>query len=336
MIMKHRAVIMRQIALLFIAMAALAMAVPALAEEEDVFLSDLVPLYENNVHECLQFNTVYWQPDIVIDGVIYEKGLGMHAPAPGARPNPNCTYFQDVGHISARGTVAWTLDGAYETFLSRIALAEQNGAEFSSDGVIFRVYLDGKLIYDSRVVLFSTPPIDIALDISGGATLVLEVDARSSHFADHSVWANARLRPGVIEMAVDIKPQSCPNPLNVNDKGVSPVAILGTQKFDVTKVDVATIKLEGVSPLRSALEDMATPFLPFSGKKKVTDCSDKGPDGFSDLTLKFDNQAVVAALGPVSDGEVRVLKLTGNLKPELGGTSIVGEDVVVIRKKGKK
>lgn len=98
-------------------------------------------------------------------------------------------------------------------------------------------------------------------------------------------------------------------------------------------VDPASVKLEGVSPLRWALEDVATPFLPLSGKTVATDCTTAGPDGFLDLTLMFDNQAVAAALGPVIDGEVRVLHLTGNLKPQFGSTSIAGEDVVVILKK---
>ncbi len=44
------------------------------------------------------------------------------------------------------GTAAWDLAGAYEAFLGRIGLAEQNWAEFSSDGLIFRVYLDKKLV----------------------------------------------------------------------------------------------------------------------------------------------------------------------------------------------
>jgi hypothetical protein len=44
---------------------------------------------------------------------------------------------------------------------------------------------------------------------------------------------------------------------------------------------------------------------------------------------------VVADLGEVNDGDVLVLQLTGNLKEEFGGTAIVGEDVVVILKKGK-
>jgi hypothetical protein len=136
-----------------------------------------------------------------------------------------------------------------------------------------------------------------------------------------------------IEVPVDIKPQSCPNPLNTNAQGVLPVAILGTATFDVTKIDVATVKLAGVSPLRSALEDVATPFVPFIGKMAPFDCTVAGPDGFLDLTLKFDNQAVVAALGTVTDGEVLVLKLTGKLLPAFGGTPIAGEDVVVIQKK---
>ncbi len=134
-----------------------------------------------------------------------------------------------------------------------------------------------------------------------------------------------------IKVAVDIHPQSCPNPLNVGSQGVLPAAILGTATFDVTQMDVATVRLEGVPPLRSALEDVATPFVPFTGKKKDSDCTAEGPDGLLDLTLKFDTQAVVAALGPVTDGEVRVLKLTGTL---LDGTPIVGEDVVVILEKG--
>lgn len=134
-----------------------------------------------------------------------------------------------------------------------------------------------------------------------------------------------------LPVPVDIKPQSCPNPLSVTDRGVLAVAILGTEDFDVTQVDPATVQLEGVSPIRWAMdEDLATPFEPYIGKADAYDCNDWGPDGFMDLTLKFSNQEVVAALGSVMDGEVRVLRLTGNLLPEFDGTPILGEDVVVV------
>jgi hypothetical protein len=138
--------------------------------------------------------------------------------------------------------------------------------------------------------------------------------------------------PPEIEVPVDIHPTSCPNPLNTGSKGVIPVAILGTDTFDVTQVDPATVMLEGVSPLRWSLEDVATPFVPYTGKELKCDCTTLGPDGYMDLVFHFNTQAVVAAIGPVSKGDVLVLQLTGNLKAEFGGTPIAGEDVMVVVK----
>lgn len=136
---------------------------------------------------------------------------------------------------------------------------------------------------------------------------------------------------------VDVKPTSCPNPLNVKSKGVLPVAILGMEDFDVEQVDPASVRLEGVAPLRWALEDVATPFEPFIGKEDCfEDCTTEGPDGYLDLTLKFKTQEIIAALGEVSHGTCLVLALTGNLKENFESMPFVGEDVVWILKKGKK
>ncbi len=116
-----------------------------------------------------------------------------------------------------------------------------------------------------------------------------------------------------IEVAVDIKPYSCPNSLNVNSRGVLPVAILGTADFDVTMIDIPSVLLEGVSPLRWDYTE--------------------GSDGMLDLTYKFDMQEVVEALGEVLDGEFVVLVLTGVLADDYGATPIVGGDEVRILKK---
>jgi hypothetical protein len=134
----------------------------------------------------------------------------------------------------------------------------------------------------------------------------------------------------LIEVPVDIKPQSCPNPVNTKSKGVLPIAILGTAQFDVTRIDIASVRLEGVQPTNSSYEDVSTPYEPYIGKKNATDCTDAGPDGFTDLTLKFRNQDIVKSLGTVSDGEVHVLRLSANLND---GNQIEGEDVIVILKK---
>src|SRR5262249_10545235 len=128
---------------------------------------------------------------------------------------------------------------------------------------------------------------------------------------------------------VDIKPRGCPNPLNLGGSGGLPVAILGSATFDVTMVDPDSVKLQGTSSLRSALEDVATPFAGMPST--ATDCTTAGPDGFLDLLLTFDNRAVGAALGPGARGQVLILTVTGNLKPQFGGTPIEGKDVVSIR-----
>jgi len=160
-----------------------------------------------------------------------------------------------------------------------------------------------------------------------------------------TAWALLTLGADIPEVTksvpVDIKPYSCPNPLDVKKyslrkHGVLHVAILGTKDFDVTQIDPASIRLEGVAPLRWSFKDVATPFTPSTGKEHCyKDCTSEGSDGFKDLTLKFCAKKLIAALGNVTDNECRVLKLTGNLKKEKGSTPIVGEDVVVIQKKGK-
>jgi hypothetical protein len=135
-----------------------------------------------------------------------------------------------------------------------------------------------------------------------------------------------------VPVKIDVRPQSCPNPLNVKSEGVLPVAILGTDIFDASNVDPTTTRVNGVSPLRWALEDVATPYNGafFEG---AMDCTEAGPDGFDDLVLFFDTQEVVGAIGFVSDGEVLELTVTGNL---WDWTPIEGYDFVVIKKKGQQ
>lgn len=131
------------------------------------------------------------------------------------------------------------------------------------------------------------------------------------------------------EMPVDIKPQSCPNPINVDGKGVLPVAILGTAGFDVSTIDPATVTLEGVPALRWAMMDVGTPYALPDGPGAY-DCHALGADGMMDLTLKFDSQEVAAALASKNDGDVLVLTVKGQT---IGGVHYEGKDVVVILNK---
>jgi uncharacterized membrane protein len=131
-----------------------------------------------------------------------------------------------------------------------------------------------------------------------------------------------------LQVAVDIKPGSCPNPLNVKSSGVLPVAILGTTDVNVITIDPTSIQLAGVDAIRHSFEDVAAPIADSNN----CNCIEDGPDGLLDLTLKFKTQDIVEAIGDVNDGDVLVLELTGVLFDE---TPIEGTDCVLIVGKHK-
>jgi len=142
----------------------------------------------------------------------------------------------------------------------------------------------------------------------------------------------------------DIKPGSCPNPINAKSKGILPAAIMGTDEFDVTTIDPVSLRLRlkgtengEATPLRWALADIGEPFYPFIGREDCyEDCLDCScADGAIDLIFHFKTQEVVNALGEVNDRDCILLEITGVLKQEFGGTNIVGEDVVIMLSKGK-
>jgi hypothetical protein len=130
--------------------------------------------------------------------------------------------------------------------------------------------------------------------------------------------------PPEIGVQVDIKPGSCPNPLNTKQNGVLPVAIAGSPTLNVNDLDLATLKLEGVSLAKSSVEDVISQYKRPEGS---CECTTTGGDGYNDLVLHLTSQQVVKAMGEVTNRESRVLSLTGNLKD---GTPIKGSDCVLV------
>ena len=59
-----------------------------------------------------------------------------------------------------------------------------------------------------------------------------------------------------IPVAIDIKPGSDPNSINLKSKGVVTVAVLTTDEFDASSIDPVTVIFAGASPLRWAWEDV--------------------------------------------------------------------------------
>ena len=115
-----------------------------------------------------------------------------------------------------------------------------------------------------------------------------------------------------LTVAVDIKPGSMINPVNVKSNGVIPVVIPGSADLDVESIDVDSLRLAGVPPIRYKTGDME--------------------DGFKGLKLKFHTADIVTALGEVTDREVIELELTGSLTD---GTAITGTDQIMVLGKKK-
>lgn len=142
----------------------------------------------------------------------------------------------------------------------------------------------------------------------------------------------------VLPVYIDIKPGSCPNPINLKEKGVVSVAVLGSDDFNVTDIDPSSVSIgragvdDAVAPtIRWSLEDVATPF-----SEEPCACHELKGDGVLDLVLKFEAQSLAGALelNNVIGAEIP-LTLKGKLNEAKGGEQFKGQDCVRIIKNKK-
>lgn len=130
--------------------------------------------------------------------------------------------------------------------------------------------------------------------------------------------------PPRAQLALDIRPGECPNPLNPKSRGVLPAAILASAGLDVRDIDPSSIRLmDTVAPEQWAIDDVATPVA----SPEECACSASGDDGLDDLTLKFDTRAVVATLPGGRKGDRIAIRVTGNLRD---GTAFEATDCVLL------
>lgn len=107
-----------------------------------------------------------------INGQTYTKGIGTHA----------------------NSTIIYNLNGNYTRFLSDIGVDDDVNDKGT---IVFKVYLDDVLKYDSNVMTGSSATKYIDIDVTSGNELKLEVtDSGDGIHYDHANWANARLEGG--------------------------------------------------------------------------------------------------------------------------------------------
>lgn len=141
-----------------------------------VFLSEIpwewattgwVALADDNLPKL---DTSFVNGVISIGGKSYEKGIG----------------------VFPLSEIVYNLGGKYQLFQAEVGVDDSAGRERGS--VVFKLFLDGVLAYDSGVLLSGMPPKGVALPVSGVNRLRLVVeDAGDGSSLDYANWADARL-----------------------------------------------------------------------------------------------------------------------------------------------
>jgi hypothetical protein len=105
---------------------------------------------------------------ITIEGIVYQHGLGTRAPA-------------DIGYALA---------GKCSTFSAMAGLDDEVN---SSGSVIFEVWGDGALLFQSDLMTGDDEATAVDVDVTGVQELHLVVDPDGDSFGDHGDWADATL-----------------------------------------------------------------------------------------------------------------------------------------------
>ena len=115
----------------------------------------------------------------------------------------------------------------------------------------------------------------------------------------------------VIEVEIDIKPGSNPNCFNSNNHGVIPVAILGSEDFDVSIINPFSVELDGQA-------------VRLKGKSgNAGSLEDVNGDGFDDLVVQIVDTGYYTTSGSTT-GVIRAQSKS------YAGVSFIGQDTICI------
>ncbi|OQX77889.1 MAG: hypothetical protein B6D61_06500, partial [Bacteroidetes bacterium 4484_249] len=135
-----------------------------------LYLSDTTYTYVQIDWGTVQMDKSIDGNTITLNGVTYDKGLGVHA---------NCE-------------LRYALDVNFSRFVSDVGVDDEVNGSLAS--ITFEVWADGEQLYYSPVMYPSTPTESIDVDISGKNELVLIVtDGGDGINSDHADWAGAKV-----------------------------------------------------------------------------------------------------------------------------------------------
>ena len=243
------------------------------------------------------------------DGIIW---TGYDAGSDGnADPVLKGTYVSgewDYNYVS-RATIIKNANDDYEMWYSGGTGTMNHGIGYatSSDGINWTrdqnpiFHKDNGLIWrNSRTY---TPMV-----IKDGCSYKMWFTGKDVATADYSIGYATERSACVVDVNIDIKPGSDQNTINLSSAGVISVAILGSEKFDATTVDPATVTLAGAGVKMTGKSD-----------KYLSQERDVNNDGFVDLVC----QVLTAHFLLETGNTIAVLDAKTR-----DGKSIRGEDII--------
>jgi len=158
---------------------------------------------------------------------------------------------------------------------------------------------------------------------AGEALVVLDVNWVDDDY--RSLYDNTQFSYNVIDwldipvitlIDIDIRPGSDDGCININGNGVIPIAIMGSEDFDVSLIDPASLLLEGLA-------------VKTVGKKNklLAHYEDVNFDGYTDLMVQFEDS------GDISLEGIDTATLSGYL---YDGTLIEGSDQICLVHENKR
>jgi hypothetical protein len=149
--------------------------VPVPVQGQVTYVSDLTPTDKASGWGPLGLNTSNGEQAtgdgraLTVDGKTYSKGLGVHSDS----------------------RIVYNLNGQYLTFISDLGIDDEVG---NKGGVVFKIYTDGTLAYDSGLMTGASKTQTAMVNVAGVKELWLVVDnAGDGYSFDHADWAGARL-----------------------------------------------------------------------------------------------------------------------------------------------
>ena len=146
----------------------------------NVYLTSLTPTYATNGYGPFEPNREIGSSNsgdgvaLKINGVTYASGIGAHAPS----------------------DIRYNLAGQYVFFAADIGVDDLVRNTSSNPTIVFQVWLDNVLAYDSGVLTRASATKHVLLDVKGKQQLrLVATDAGDGISWDHADWADAKLVP---------------------------------------------------------------------------------------------------------------------------------------------